>query len=190
MVEGREFRDDDWSPMASKVIVNQSFARQHFPGATAIGHHLQWSEWKDLEIIGVVADSKEQPGEKVRRAFYLPIDTGGFGASTMVLLVRSTREPAAVLAAARGVLARIDPQLAPYRCRQPRRSHRAFRRVAQTLRARLALVCARGAGARGGGLYGVCPTPWDPGRGSSGSASRSAPKRARCDGRCFGKGWC
>jgi putative ABC transport system permease protein len=113
VVEGREFRDDDWSPIARKVIVNQSFARQHFPGATAIGHRLQWSEWKDLEIIGVVADSKEQPEEKIRRAFYLPIDTGGFG-TTMVLLLRSTREPAAVLAAARGVLARIDPQLAPY----------------------------------------------------------------------------
>ena len=113
VVEGREFRDDDWSPIANKVIVNESFARQHFPDATAIGHRLQWSEWKDLEIIGVVADSKEVPDEEIRRAFYLPIDTGGFN-SSMVLLLRSTRAPAAVLASARGVLARVDPHLAPY----------------------------------------------------------------------------
>ena len=35
VVEGREFRDDDWSPVAAKVIVSESFARQHFPGTTA-----------------------------------------------------------------------------------------------------------------------------------------------------------
>jgi putative ABC transport system permease protein len=114
VIEGREFRDEDWSPVARKVIVNESFARRHFPGATAIGHRLRWSEWKDLEIIGVVADSREQADGEIRRAFYLPIDTGGFGAASMVLFLRSTSEPAAILAAARGVLARIDPQLAPY----------------------------------------------------------------------------
>jgi predicted permease len=114
VVEGREFRDDDWSPIARKVIVNEAFARRHFPGSTAIGHRIHWSEWKDLEIIGVVADSKERPDGEIRRTFYLPFDTGGFGETSMVLLLRSTREPAAVLTAARAVLARIDSQLAPY----------------------------------------------------------------------------
>jgi predicted permease len=113
VVEGREFRNDDWSPVATKVIVSRSFARQHFPNTTAIGHRIQWSEWKDLEVIGVVADSREQPDGKFQRAFYLPLDTGGFGSSLAVLL-RSPRDPGSVLGAARAVLGRVDPHLAPY----------------------------------------------------------------------------
>jgi predicted permease len=113
VIEGREFRDEDWSPVATKVIVNQSFARQHFPKASAIGHRIQWSEWKDLEVIGVVADSRERPDGAIQRAFYLPLETGGFGNSLTVLL-RSPRDPGAVLTAARAVLGRVDLQLAPY----------------------------------------------------------------------------
>jgi putative ABC transport system permease protein len=113
VVEGREFRDEDWSAIATKVIVNQTFARQHFPNAMAIGHRIQWSEWKDLEVIGVVADTRENPDGKIQRTFYLPLETGRFGNSLAVLL-RSPREPSSVLAAARGVLGRVDARLAPY----------------------------------------------------------------------------
>jgi len=113
VVEGREFRDDDWSAMATKVIVNHTFARQHFPNASAIGHRIQWSEWKDLEVIGVVADTRENADGTIQRAFYLPLETVGFGNSLAVLL-RSPRDPGSVLAAARAVLGRVDPKLAPY----------------------------------------------------------------------------
>ena len=112
VVEGREFRHDDWSPAAAKVIVNQAFARQHFPGSSPIGHHLRWAAFTDLEVIGVVADSRERPDADIDRAFYLPIETGFAGRLTV--LMRAGRDAAAVLAAARGVLARLDPQLALY----------------------------------------------------------------------------
>jgi putative ABC transport system permease protein len=113
VLEGREFRDEDWSPVASKVIVNQSFARQHFSNATAIGHRIQWSEWKDLEVIGVVADTRENADGKIQRAFYLPLETGGLG-NSLAFLLRSRRAPGSVLAAARAVLGRVDQRLAPY----------------------------------------------------------------------------
>jgi putative ABC transport system permease protein len=112
VVEGREFRHDDWSPVTTKVIVNQAFARQHFPGSSPIGHHLRWSDYADLEVIGVVADSRERPDADIERAFYLTIDTGFAG--RMTVLMRADRDPAGLLSAARGVLARIDPQLASY----------------------------------------------------------------------------
>jgi putative ABC transport system permease protein len=113
VVEGREFRDDDWAPVATKVIVNEAFARRHFPGTSAIGHRLQWHEWTALEVIGVVADTRARPGAEQDHSFYLPIDTGG-SSSSMAMFVRSDREPADVLTAARTALARIDPQLAPH----------------------------------------------------------------------------
>jgi putative ABC transport system permease protein len=112
VVEGREFRDSDWSPNPNKVIVNQAFARQHFPNSSAIGHHLAWSKHPDLEVIGVVADSKERPDGSIGRSFYLPFQTGFLGGLTVVM--RTDRDPDAVLSAARGVLARVDPQLASY----------------------------------------------------------------------------
>jgi putative ABC transport system permease protein len=113
IVEGREFRDDDWAPMATKVIVNRAFAQAHFPNASPIGHRIQWSEWKDLEIIGVVSDARERPDGEIQRAFYLPIDAGGFFGN-LVLLIRSNRDTADVLTAARGVLVQVDPQVAAY----------------------------------------------------------------------------
>jgi putative ABC transport system permease protein len=113
LIEGREFRDEDWSPLGTTVIVNQSFARQFFPNASAIGHRIQWSEWKDLEVIGVVADSRERADGDIQRAFYLPLETGGFGNSFAIML-RSPRDPGAVLSAARAALGRVDPRLAPY----------------------------------------------------------------------------
>jgi putative ABC transport system permease protein len=113
LVEGRELRDDDWSPIPTKVIVNQAFARAHFPNTTAIGHRLQWSRWKDLEIIGVVSDTRERRTGDVQQAFYLPIDASGFLAN-LVFLMRSDREAGDVVTAARSIVAGVDPQVAAY----------------------------------------------------------------------------
>ena len=114
VVEGREFSDGDWSPVADKVIVSESFARQHFPRRTAVGHRIQWWQWKDLEVIGVVADARERPDGEIQKWFYVPTNTGASAGTNMVVLLRATGDPAAVLAAARGVLARVDPQLATH----------------------------------------------------------------------------
>jgi putative ABC transport system permease protein len=112
LVQGRDFRDNDWSPVTSKVIVNQAFARQHFPNSSPIGHHLTWWKFPDLEVIGVVADSRERPDGDIERSFYLPFDTGYEG--RMVVLIRTETDPTATLSAARGVVAGIDRQLASY----------------------------------------------------------------------------
>jgi putative ABC transport system permease protein len=113
LIEGREFRDEDWTPIAAKVIVNRTFAQAHFPHTSPIGHRIQWQEWKDLEIIGVVSDARERPDGEIQRSFYLPIDAGGF-LGRLVLLLRSNHDTADVLTAARGALAEVDPQVAAY----------------------------------------------------------------------------
>jgi predicted permease len=112
VVEGREFLAEDWSPVATKVIVNETFARQYFPGGRALGHHLKWSNFADLEVIGVVADSRERADGQVERSLYLPFATGFMG--RMTVLMRTDGDPAAALLAARTVLARLDSQLASY----------------------------------------------------------------------------
>ena len=113
LLEGREFRDEDWSAVGTKVIVNRAFADAHFRNTSPIGHRVQWSQWRDLEIIGVVSDARERPDGEIQRAFYLPIDAGGFFRN-LVLLIRSDRDTADVLSAARGALAQVDRQVAAY----------------------------------------------------------------------------
>jgi predicted permease len=113
VVDGREFRDSDWSPVPAKVIVNQTFAQAHFPNASPLGHRIQWMRWKDLEIIGVVSDARDRPDGEIQRSIYLPIDADGFFGN-LVWLLRSNRETADVLTAARGVLAQVDSGIAAY----------------------------------------------------------------------------
>jgi predicted permease len=113
LVEGREFRDDDWSPVANKVIVNHAFAQAHFPNARAVGHRVKWGEAAEVEILGVVADTRQRPDGEIQQSLYLPIDAGAF-LGNMVLLVRSEREPGDLVTAARSVLARVDGQVAAY----------------------------------------------------------------------------
>jgi predicted permease len=113
LVEGREFRDSDWSAVGTTVIVNQAFARAHFPGTSPLGHRIDWAARTGLEIIGVAADSRQRPDGEIQQSFYLPIDADGFLAN-MVLLLRSDRAAGDVVTAARSILARIDPQVAAY----------------------------------------------------------------------------
>ena len=58
-VDGREFtnRDRAGSPLA--VIVNQAFARQYFPGTTAVGKSLVLGRDARAEIVGVVNDIRQ-----------------------------------------------------------------------------------------------------------------------------------
>ena len=115
VIEGREFREDDWSPVAAKVIVNEAFARQHFPGTHGgRSSDSMVGNGKTSRSIGVVADSRERPDGEIQRWFYLPNNTGASAGTNMVVLLRATGEPATVLAAARGVLARVDSQLATH----------------------------------------------------------------------------
>jgi predicted permease len=113
LAEGREFRDDDWSPTPTKVIVNRTFARAHFPTMSPIGHRVTWSRWQDLEIIGVAADTRQRRDGDFQQSFYLPLEADGPAASLVVLL-RSERETDDVVTAARRILANVDPQVAAY----------------------------------------------------------------------------
>jgi putative ABC transport system permease protein len=113
LVEGREFDDTDWSSAATMIIVSQAFARAHFPNTSAIGHRIDWNDRKNLEIVGVVGDTRQRPRDDSRDTFYLPLAEAG-ALTNMVLLVRSSRETSEVIAAARSIVARIDPLIAPY----------------------------------------------------------------------------
>ena len=112
LVAGRDFNDGDLSPQSAPVaIVNESFARQAFGGAPAVGQHLRQRN-DQIEIVGVVRDSRytsvrDQTPPTVYQTF-LQTRTGR---GQMALYVRLTTTPVAVLPQVRQAVQDIDRSL-------------------------------------------------------------------------------
>lgn len=130
LIAGRTFTDVEDVQSQSVVIVNQRLAHRFWPGQNAIGKRLKWgadvpqnqNTW--LTIVGVVADVADDGlGSDPFLHAYEPFsqfpdvvlnNVGGlvsFGRHVK-LAVRTTADPRLLVAAVRGEIARIDPQLA------------------------------------------------------------------------------
>lgn len=117
--QGRDFTVADSAASPRVAVVNESFARQYFPGVNPIGQRIRpglsidepETPWR--EVVGVVADATQanlldQPGP----AFYVPYSQGMI--TTPHLVLRSLQAADAVPAAARRIIATADPELALY----------------------------------------------------------------------------
>jgi predicted permease len=120
--QGRLFDSRDRRESQPVLVINETMARQYFPGKDAIGQEIKvgsptspgpWSV-----VIGVVADVKNNElANGVRPALYSPYSqiadpmfALGFGRS-MVLAVKAASEPDTLTSAVRTAVARLDPQL-------------------------------------------------------------------------------
>jgi len=112
LLRGRDFDLQDMEDKPGVVIVNDSFARRHFPGQEVIGRRISFSgtagPWK--EIVGVVHDSKYVTlGEPPTPFAYLPLqqnhETG------MTLLVRAARNATTIAAALRSEVQALEKNL-------------------------------------------------------------------------------
>ena len=112
LLAGRDVNDADTSDKDPVAIVNETFARQIYPGDNPIGRKfiLNLGNEKPHEIIGVVGDVKlaSVDGE-IRPTAYLSSRQYAFGLMTFV--VRTTGDPARLGPAAVGVIRQIDPLL-------------------------------------------------------------------------------
>jgi predicted permease len=63
LLQGREFGSQDTETSPKVAVINESFARRFFPGPSPLGRRFGWSDGRnpseDLEVIGVVKDSKD-----------------------------------------------------------------------------------------------------------------------------------
>jgi putative ABC transport system permease protein len=60
LLSGREFRDEDSATSAGVAMVNERFAKQHFPNQNPVGQHLTArlsGAPRDVEIVGVVKNT-------------------------------------------------------------------------------------------------------------------------------------
>jgi putative ABC transport system permease protein len=115
LIAGREFTEADSATSQKVIIINEKLARRFFAGRNPIGmriaegagNHLHF----DMQIVGVVADSKwDGPRNAIQPFLYEPYSQDPrLGALTFY--VRTERDPAQMAATLHGVIARLDPNL-------------------------------------------------------------------------------
>jgi putative ABC transport system permease protein len=118
--KGRMLTERDREGAPHVVVVNESMARQFFPGRDALGQVIQLGtepdpQFPSMEIVGVVGDVKQsfEAGSKAEMFVpYLqhpdPILAGMY--LSPALVVRTTTDPAVVSPSLRSALRELDPE--------------------------------------------------------------------------------
>jgi putative ABC transport system permease protein len=120
LISGRHFTTDDNHDHPGVAIVNEAFVRKHFSDGKVIGRRIKTQQapriWRDdrfawFEIVGVVRDVKsgglKEAGEPT---YYLP--AAQVPLQDMMLLVRTSGEPTAIVSAIRRAVWAVDPDQA------------------------------------------------------------------------------
>jgi putative ABC transport system permease protein len=108
---GRIFTSADAANSAMVVIIDDAFARKHFPNEDPIGRQLDIGNGtKGAEIVGIVGDVSYEDLESTQApTMYVPLPQDVF--STMWVLARTDRDPNALASAARQVVRDLDRTL-------------------------------------------------------------------------------
>jgi MacB-like periplasmic core domain len=110
ILSGRAFRESDGGVKPFRVVVNQTFARQFFAGASAVGKRLGNGQGPRYEIIGVVNDAKYRSLREPVPPVLYNLYTRSSGDS-FVLCVRTRMQPGSLIQPVRRALAALDPAL-------------------------------------------------------------------------------
>jgi putative ABC transport system permease protein len=108
---GRLFTDQEATEMRHVVVINETFARQHFPNEDPLGKRAtiyMKDDNQPCEIIGVVGDSKHMGLDaEVRPMAYWPHPE--LASSGMTFVIRTRGAATAVTSGARNVIRALDP---------------------------------------------------------------------------------
>jgi putative ABC transport system permease protein len=115
MVAGRTFDSRDRAGAVSVLVVNEEFARRHWPGESALGKRIYTGFLgPDVphEIVGVVRDARQLTLDTpVAPAMYFPVTQLPYPFLTFVVRTRA-EDPAVVLPLMRRELKAMDPSIA------------------------------------------------------------------------------
>lgn len=107
LVAGREFDTSDRIGAPPVAIINETFARVYFPGRNAIGQRVHTAGEKESQVVGVVRDHRIGTiGEAPRSVIFYPYAQRP---SALVLHVRTTAAPEAMIPAVQRAIDEIDP---------------------------------------------------------------------------------
>jgi predicted permease len=159
LIAGRSLGPDDRADAPVRVLINESGARLHWPGESAVGKRIrmEWGDTLDAEVVGVVGDVRlGGPDDRPLTPTTLYWDHRQAGMPFKMALVMRTGVPAeTIIPAVRAAVREIDPNLPLFNVRTMedllglRVARARFATVALGIFAALALVLAAL------GLYGV-----------------------------------
>jgi putative ABC transport system permease protein len=114
VLAGREFTDVDRASGAPAAVVNQQFARMHWPGDDAVGKRLRVVEGPDpapwLTVVGVVSNVVQDVTRQATEPIvYLPYRQRPAG--NMWIIARTAAAPGALANSFRREVAALDPDL-------------------------------------------------------------------------------
>jgi predicted permease len=109
LTRGRLFDAHDAAARSRLAVVNETFAKTHFPGAEPVGQVIAdgKNQW---EIVGVVGDVRHRGlASRLRPTLYRPHVFGAF--SNRVLVVRTVPPPRTLIEPIRKAILAVDPDL-------------------------------------------------------------------------------
>jgi predicted permease len=110
ILRGRGFLESDNADAPRVAIVNEQFAKHYWPGANAVGKHIRLDSaaGAPVEIVGVAQTIKYQlTFERPMDFVYMPL--AQHPVPQMVLMLRSSGDPLALVERVKGVLRTLDP---------------------------------------------------------------------------------
>jgi predicted permease len=110
VLAGRDFSQSDTASGPAVVMINETFARQHWPGQDPIGRRMRVDgragDW--MTVVGLVSDVRHLgPATPPRPEFYRPHSQLSF--SFMAFVVRTSGAPEGMVPAIRAAIRKIDP---------------------------------------------------------------------------------
>jgi putative ABC transport system permease protein len=112
LLRGRDFDERDRVDSPLVVLVNDSAARQFWPGENPVGKRLKFGDTKGAwrTVVGLVGDVLHK-GLDAPHTLQVYLPQPQFTDSGVILVVRSGRDPASLVSVVRGEIAAVNPQV-------------------------------------------------------------------------------
>lgn len=119
LMSGRDFTKRDTAQSQKVAVINQTLARRFFGDADPLGRRLTFGRVQegkppDIEVVGVVRDSKHAEMRDEAQPFVYTPWTQAPRTGQLTFYVRTAQPPAAIVPALRQTVARIDANLPLY----------------------------------------------------------------------------